>query len=183
MKQLFSILALAVTMLLSSSDIRASTVLKMTLEEMTDKADMIFIGNVQSQRAEWSGGRSRIYTYITFEVDRYLKGGNGSATTTIRVLGGQIGSFAATVPGSPRFADGEKVLVFCAGAGPRMPTVLGLSLGKFTLTTDDSGEAIIKRDISTLMLTSYRTDSRQPGDPVTRYRLADVEARIQSYLK
>ena len=177
------LLATVATTLLWSARANGGTVLKMSLEQMTERADIILIGRVESQHAEWNSDRSRIYTYVTFEVDRYLKGGGGSATTTIRLLGGQVGPFAATVPGSPQFSDGENVLVFCATAGPRMPTVLGLSSGKFSLTTDSNGETIIQRDISTLMLTTYRTDSRKPGDPVTRYRLADVEARIQSFLK
>jgi hypothetical protein len=42
---------------------------------------------------------------------------------------------------------------------------------------------MVKRDISSLMLASYRTDARKPGDPVTRYRLSDVESRIQEALR
>jgi hypothetical protein len=87
------------------------------------------------------------------------------------------------VPGTPQFARGEEVLLFCAGGGARLPTVLGLSLGKFTVIRDRSGETIVERDISSLMLANYRTDSRKPGDPVNRYRLSDLEARVQEHLR
>jgi hypothetical protein len=58
-----------------------------------------------------------------------------------------------------------------------------MSLGKFTIVADASGEKIVKRDISGLMLANHRTDARRPGDPVTRYRLSEVESRIQGAVR
>lgn len=161
----------------------AGTVRAMSLEEMTDGADQIFVGRVVGTRTEWSADRTRIYTYVTFEVDRFLKGGGDARTATIRLLGGRVGPYLSIVPGSPRFGGGEEVLLFSVGTAPSVPTVLGLSLGKFTLTKDASGETFVKRDISTLMLANHRTDSRRPGDPVTRYALADIEGQIRGFLR
>ena len=177
-------LLVATALLWPRGGAEAGTVLAMNLEQMTDRADMIFVGRVVGQRAEWSADRTRIYTYVTFEVDRYLKGGaGGSRQTTVRLLGGRVGPYLAKVTGMPQFTEGEDVLLFCAGAAARMPTVLGMSLGKFTIATDGEGERIVRRDISTLMLANYRTDSRKPGDPVNRYLLADVEGRIHGHLR
>lgn len=159
----------------------AGTVRPMNLQQMTDRADMIFTGRVVGKRAEWNAERTRIYTYVTLEVERYLKGGNESHIATIRLLGGQVGRYLARVPGAPSFAVGEDVLLFCAGDRARIPSVLGLSLGKFTITDNSNGERFIERDISTLMLANYSTASRKPGDPVRRYRLDDVAARIEEY--
>jgi hypothetical protein len=171
-------------LLLPQRGAEAGTVLAMNLEQMTDRADVIFVGRVAGQRADWSADRTRIYTYVTFEVDRYLKGGGAqSRQTTVRLLGGQLGPYMVRVPGMPQFTEGEDVLLFCSGAGARIPTVLGMSLGKFTIATNGAGERIVRRDISTLMLANYRTDSRQPGDPVNRYLLADIEGRIHDYLR
>lgn len=86
------------------------------------------------------------------------------------------------VPGTPKFLDGEDVLLFCSGSRARIPTVLGLSLGKFSITQNAAGERILKRDISGLVLRNFRSDSRPVGAPLTRYRLAEVEARIQTAL-
>jgi hypothetical protein len=165
---------------LGASQASASTVVAMSLEQMTDHAQSIFIGRVAGIRADWNAERTRIYTYVTLEVERYLKGGSGSKSETIRLLGGQVGPYRAVVPGTPAFEVGEDVLLFVAGAGARIPTVLGLSLGKFTIVSEAGGERILKRDISSLMIQDYRTDSRKPGDPVTRYRLSDVESKIRA---
>ena len=166
---------------LSFGSSEAGTVRAMTLEQMTDRADMIFTGRVVGRRAEWNTERTRIYTYVTFEVETYLKGGSDARVATVRLLGGQVGRYLAHLPGTPQFGMGEDVLLFCAGDQARLPSVLGLSLGKFTITRNADGERMLRRDISTLMLASYNTKSRKPGDPVRRYRLADVASRIAEY--
>jgi hypothetical protein len=168
-----------VAWILGASTAAPSTVVAMSLEQMTDHAHSIFIGRVAGVRADWNAERTRIYTYVTLSVERYLKGGSGSKMETVRLLGGQVGSYRAVVPGTPVFEVGEDVLLFLAGAGARIPTVLGLSLGKFTIVTEAGGERILKRDVSSLMLEDYRSDSRRPGDPVTRYRLSEVESKIR----
>lgn len=176
----------AATLLMAAGSTRsaaAATVEAMTLEQMARRADAIFIGKAVGSRTEWNVERTRIYTYVTFEVERFLKGGAGEREMTIRLLGGRVGAFTSMVPGTPRFLEGEEVLLFCAGARARIPTVLGLSLGKFTLRRDAAGQRILKRDISGLMLRNYRTDSRPVGAPPTRYRLSEVEARIQAALR
>jgi len=174
---------LALLLLFPATQAAASTVVAMTLEQMSERAETIFLGRVTGTRADWNAERTRIYTYVTLEVDRYLKGGSDSKVTTVRLLGGRVGPYLAMVPGTPQFDVGEEVLLFCAGAGARIPTVLGMSLGKFTIATDASGEKIVKRDISGLMLANHRTDARKPGDPVTRYRLSEVESRIQEVVR
>jgi hypothetical protein len=178
-----ALLLLLVSSFWPRTEAAASTVLAMSLEQMTDRAQTIFLGRVTGTRADWNAERTRIYTYVTLDVDRYLKGGNASKTETIRLLGGRVGPYLAMIPGTPGFRVGENVLLFTAGAGARIPTVLGLSLGKFTVVEDAHGEDIVKRDISSLMLANYRSDSRKPGDPVNRYRLADVEARIRALVR
>lgn len=169
--------------LFSHSRATASTVLAMSLEQMTERAQMIFTGRVVGTRADWNAERTRIYTYVTLEVDRFLKGDATSNTVTIRMWGGRVGRYRSFVPGTPQFATGENVLLFCSGAQARVPTVLGLSLGKFSVTADGSGEAMLKRDISGLMIANHRSDSRQVGDPVTRFRLSEVESRIAEALR
>jgi hypothetical protein len=160
----------------------AATVEAMTLNDMAQRAQMIVIGRVVGLRADWNARRTRIYTYVTLEVERFLKGGAGEREITVRHWGGEVGAFRSLVPGSPQFVVGEEVLLFCAGTRARVPTVLGLALGKFTITRDRQGTRILRRDISGLVLANYRSDSRPVGSPPTRYRLSDVESRIQTAL-
>ncbi len=162
--------------------VEAATVEAMTLEEMARRADMIFIGRSVGSRADWNAQHTRIYTHTSFEVERFLKGGAGERSMTIRLWGGQLGPLRSVVPGTPDFTNGEQVLLFCVGSGARVLTLLGLALGKFTLTESDAGERILKRDISGLILVNYRTDSIEAGSPPTRYLLSEVESRILAAL-
>jgi hypothetical protein len=173
---------IAVTIVAGNLPAEAATVEAMTLQQMAQRADFIFVGRAVSSHADWNVRRTQIYTYTTFEVDRFLKGGTGERQVTLRLWGGQLGPMRAIVPGTPSFAPGEEVLLFCVGSGARIPTLLGLASGKFTLTRDQDGEAILKRDISGLILTNYRTGSQPASTPPTRYRLAEVEARIDQAL-
>jgi hypothetical protein len=165
--------SIVVTILADSMPANAATVESMTLQEMAQRADFIFVGRAVSSHADWNVQRTQIHTYTTFQVDRFLKGGTGGQQVTLRLWGGQLGPMRAIVPGTPSFAPGEEVL---------LPTLLGLAMGKFTLTQDGNGETILKRDISGLILTNYRTGSQPAGTPPTRYRLAEVEARIDQAL-
>ena len=176
------LMGLAVLILTASVPANAATVEAMTLEEMAQRADFIFVGRAVDSRADWNVQRTRIYTYTTFQVERFIKGGSGEEQVTLRLWGGQLGPILSIVPGTPQFAPGEEVLLFCVGSGARIPTLLGLALGKFTLTRDDAGETMLKRDISGLVLANYRTNSQPAGTPPTRYRLSDVEARIDRAL-
>ncbi len=171
-----------ITVFLGRVRVEAATVEPMTLDDMARRSDFILIGRCLEVRADWNASHTRIYTYATFAVERFLKGGAGLREVTLRVLGGQVGALAAIVPGSPSFARGEEVLLFCVGGAARMPTVLGLSLGKFTLARNGNGERILKRDISGLTLADYRTDSRVVGSPPVSFRLAEVETRIAGAL-
>ena len=180
------LVGLAVVLLTASVSANAATVEAMTLEEMAQRADFIFVGRAVDSRADWNVQRTRIYTYTTFQVKRFIKGGTGGGSgeeqVTLRLWGGELGPMRSIVPGTPQFASGEEVLLFCVGSGARIPTLLGLALGKFTLTRDDAGETMLKRDISGLVLANYRTNSQPAGTPPTKYRLSDVEARIDRAL-
>ncbi len=175
----FTAFAVALSIGASWSGAEAATVEAMTLDQMAGRAGIIFVGRVVDSRAEWNVRRTRIYTHTTFEVERFLKGGYGERHITIRLWGGQVGALRSMVPGTPRFSPGEEVLLFCVGSRARVPTLLGLALGKFTLTRDEAGETILTRDISGLVLANHRTDSRPVGTLPTRYRLSEVESRIR----
>ena len=180
--QVFFLLSVISLVLVPGMKVEGATVEAMTLEEMARRADMIFIGRSIGSRADWNAQHTRVYTHTNFEVERFLKGGAGERSMTIRLWGGRVGPLRSIVPGTPDFTNGEQVLLFCVGSGARVPTLLGLAFGKFTLTVNDAGERILKRDISGLILVNYRTDSVQAGTPPTRYLLSEVESRISAAL-
>lgn len=132
--------------------LEASTVRFLPLDQMAIRADQIFTGEVVGVASRMNARRTAIVTFVTIEVDEYLKGGR-RGVLTLRMLGGEAGGYRLTVPGSPEFHVGEEVLVFSDGGAGRIPTVLGMAAGKFTLQADPAtGEHLLERSLDGLNL-------------------------------
>src|SRR5688572_15852078 len=86
----------------------ATTVLPPTFEEMTDRAELIFVGEIVSSRAEWRdvGPNRVIFTLIEFEKLEVLKGKAG-ASVTLQFLGGTVGDVTLEIASVPKFNPGD----------------------------------------------------------------------------
>ena len=146
--------------------LEASTVRFLPLDQMALRADQIFTGEVVGVASQVNARRTGIFTFVTIEVDEYLKGGR-RGVLTLRFLGGEAEGYRLTVPGSPEFHLGEEVLVFSDGGAGRIPTVLGMAAGKFTLQRDPvTGERLLERSLEGLTLedpSGARVTPRQAG--------------------
>lgn len=132
--------------------LEASTVRFLPLDQMAVRANQIFTGEVVGVISQMNARRTGIFTFVTIEVDEYLKGGR-RGVLTLRFLGGEAEGYRLTVPGSPEFHLGEEVLVFTDGGAGRVPTVLGMAAGKFTLQRDPvTGEPVLERSLEGLIL-------------------------------
>lgn len=139
-------------LLLVAGGLEASTVLHLPLDEMAIRADQIFTGEVVGITSQMNARGTGIYTFVTIAVDEYLKGGRRSVLT-LRILGGEAEGYRLVVPGSPVFRLGEEVLVFSDGGAGRIPTVLGMAAGKFTMERDPAtGEQLLARSLAGLTL-------------------------------
>ena len=139
-------------MLALAGMLEASTVRFLPLDEMAVRADQIFTGEVVGIASQVNARRNGIFTFVTIEVDEYLKGGR-HGVLTLRFLGGEAEGYRLTVPGSPEFHLGEEVLVFTDGGAGRVPTVLGMAAGKFRLGRDPAtGERLLERSLRGLNL-------------------------------
>jgi hypothetical protein len=119
--------------LLLSPVVRATTVEPVTLPELVRRSATIVHGTVQQTNTQWEEGGARLYTYITVSAIEILKGDNPAArSVTFRQLGGRDGDRMVYVPGSPRFAAKQEVLLFLTGddAGG-FPQVMGIFQGAF----------------------------------------------------
>ena len=144
------LLTLALAVL--AGGLEASTVRRLTLDEMAVRADQIFTGQVIGIASQLNARRTGIHTFVTIEVDEYLKGGRRNVLT-LRFLGGEAEGYRLVVPGSPAFHLGEEVLVFSDGGAGRVPTVLGMASGKFTVGRDPkTGNRVLDRSLAGLTL-------------------------------
>ena len=78
---------LALALVVLAGGLEASTVRRLTLDEMAVHADQIFTGRVVGIASQLNARRTGIHTFVTIEVDEYLKGGRRNLLT-LRFLGG-----------------------------------------------------------------------------------------------
>ena len=127
----FSIVLLAGLSLVA----RATTVERLSLEELARRSQSIVQGVVRGSRTYWSPDRKLILTNTTIEVTEAIK---GQATRSVEVttVGGQIGDTVLHVSGMPAFIPGEDTIVFVERSSGYL-TVLGLGQGKFTVSSGE----------------------------------------------
>ncbi|HYM25826.1 MAG TPA: hypothetical protein VEU08_21560 [Vicinamibacterales bacterium] len=121
----------------------ATTLVPADLGELTHDAVAIVRGRVVSVDGRWTDDRRTIETLVTLQADTYLKGGLGGMVQ-FRVPGGLLGRFRSIVVGAPRFAVGDRVVVFLGAQGPMIPYLVGFSQGVFHVVRDSSsGEWLV----------------------------------------
>lgn len=164
--------------------VEASTVRYLPLDEMAREAHSVFTGEVVGVKSQWNARRSRIHTFVTVRVNRFLKGGRGGELVTLRVLGGEAEGYRLLVSGAPSFRLRERVLVFSEGGAGRVPTVLGLAAGKFTIREDpETGEETLHRSLKGLTLRGAEGVLRSSvAFPRERLSLPELERAVESAL-
>lgn len=163
----------------------ASRVRYLPLEEMAREAHSVFTGEVVGVKSRWNARKSRIHTFVTVRVGRFLKGGRGGELVTLRVLGGEAEGYRLLVSGAPTFRLRERVLVFSEGGAGRVPTVLGLAAGKFTIREDpETGAETLYRSLRGLTLQGAEGGpvTSSVGLPRERLEFSEVERAVETAL-
>jgi len=121
----------------------ATTVIPMSIEELTSAATHIFRGHVIDSRSAWDDQHSTIYTYTRLQVDETLKGSN-SSVITVKQLGGSAGGYTLHVAGVHPWSNGENVVLFLRPSDEHDGTfsVVGLMQGDFRVRRSATGEMI-----------------------------------------
>jgi hypothetical protein len=145
----------------------ATTVERLTLEDLTQRSQNILHGVVRGTRTYWSPDRKLILTNTTIQVTESMKG-QAAGTVEVTTVGGQIGDTILHVAGMPAFVTGEDTIVFVARSSGYL-TVLGLGQGKFTVS---NGE--VANSLSELTFPDGR-----PSRP-TRMPLQNFKSEIRS---
>ncbi len=100
----------AVAMLLAASGAaKATTLLRMSLAQMSRTAGAIVRARCVGNTTGWDAGE--IWTFTSFEVEEAWRGAP-AAQITVRLLGGRVGNLTSSVSGVPRFRPGEDVVLF-----------------------------------------------------------------------
>jgi hypothetical protein len=161
----------------------ATTVIPMSMEDLSRAASEIAEARAVSSRAAWNRQHTIIYTYTTYRVTRGLKGAS-PATITVKQLGGSAGGYTQKVAGVHHAQPGEDALLFLrpSAAGDGTYAVVGTIQGNFRMFRTRDGRSMVTNGIS-----GARALERGTGRVVeftgARMTQSEAEARIQRALR
>jgi len=126
--------AFGALLLFVATQAHATTVLPVTLAEMTAAADLVVEGWVaQVEPREEPAG---IFTHVTLEGLRVIHGTHMAPTLELRFAGGEVNGVGERIAGMPTFAVGERVLLFVRGNGSELCPLVGWQQGRFDVVHD-----------------------------------------------
>jgi hypothetical protein len=156
MRRLNLIFILTAGSILACPPARATTLERLSLDQLAQTADAVARVRCASVESRWENGS--IWTISTFQTLETFKG-LLPAQVTVRVPGGRVGHLTETVGGTPRFSPGAEAVVFLE----RSP------IGGFSVTAWVEGTFRIGRDPRTGEKSVTQDSAAYPVfDPATR---------------
>lgn len=139
----------------------ATLVMRLSMEEMTQRSLLVVRGTVQSTRAMATDNGS-IWTLTSLRVSERLKG-VAQNQLTIKQPGGEVAGRAQRASGAAQFVEGEEVVVFLEPAADEKNAfvVLGLASGKVSFEVVN-GQKMAVRHLDGLSFASPGTRRIEP---------------------
>lgn len=135
----------------------ATTLRQLTLEEMTNLADRVFLGTVVAVE-EVTDANGVLATITTFSILHAIKG-EISPTLKIKqfgVQGGDENGKRFRVPGLPTYQVGEEVVLFLNGTSKEgFTSPVGFGQGKFNVSRNGT-RAFAKNELGGIRLKSWQ---------------------------
>lgn len=110
MKMRTRLLAVFAVVLMAASA-SATTLVRMSLDQLTEASTEIVRGHVVSQATLWDPGHTRIYTYTTLALEQTYKG-NPPDLLVVQQPGGRIGNVQVFVAGTIQFHSQASYVLF-----------------------------------------------------------------------
>lgn len=127
--------------------ITSALLVKLSLEELVAKADLIVVGSVTEKKSQWNTDHSRIYTFVSIATEEAIKGASGK-NIVIKVAGGEAGGITQLSEDMPGFQTGERVLVFLEINDDGTTGVIGGWQGRIVIENGKvAGSDITLRDL------------------------------------
>jgi hypothetical protein len=182
-----SVLPLLLIMLAPFGMAGATTLQRLSLDQLAKGSDAVARVNFSSAESRWENGT--IWTVTTLHVVETMKG-NLPAEISVRLPGGSVGHLTATVEGAPRFHPGDDAIVFLKNSPAGGFTVAGWVQGTFRISRDPrTGNQSVTQDSSAFTVfdattRSFRTEGiHQMQVEKFRGRLASAIARGEGQIR
>ena len=147
----------------------ATSVVPPTFPELVDEADAIYRGRVaaiQARRVALPAGQGDVIkTFVTFAIERVLKGAERSEIT-LEFLGGTVGDESLVVSGMPTFNLGAREIVFVQKNGVQFCPLVAVMHGRYRVQRDaGTGRDHMVRDNGAPLLSTSEVELPLTGLP------------------
>ncbi|PYR70027.1 MAG: hypothetical protein DMF88_04190 [Acidobacteria bacterium] len=138
-KRLWRACAFLTVALALASSVSATTYLPVTFRELVNQAEVIFVGDVVDVRPYTLRTRTGtlVKTRVTFRVDDAVYG-TSSLVEVFDFLGGEAEGYGLAVEGMPKFAVGDREVVFAHRKASINP-IVGFTQGVLRVRRDSGG--------------------------------------------
>ena len=163
----------------SDSVLKAGTALRVNLEGLVDRSELVIEGRVK--RATSRPAPGRIETEYEVEVARTFLGEELQTRTFVMPGGVLPDGTGMILPGVPRLAEGEDTILFLSResfAGMRVP--VGLSQGRFRVETSISGQRVVVRAHEDLGLIDLESGALSEARRIERHEYPELIAKIHA---
>jgi hypothetical protein len=170
----------AIAVACSLPQLQATTVVPISVEELTARAQVVVEGHALEQWSQWDGAEHLIYTYTRFAVTSRLKGA-AADTVVVRQMGGSAGGYTQIVSGVRQWQIGDQAVLFLrpSVANDGSLAVVGLMQGNFRISRDRSGVATVSNGMPSVSFASGGQISAFSG---SRMSLTELEQRVRRAL-
>lgn len=163
------------SLLLAIVPLSATTLEKLSVEQMAQKATAIVRGRIDGCRASYRG--STIYTTCSVRVTERWKGAN-STSVEVSTPGGTAQGMSQSFSGAPTLAPGQEYVLFLWTGRSGITQLIGLSQGVFDLNLSSKGEPVAQRDpIEASLLDSKGREIKDNG---IELKVRDLRRRVAS---
>jgi hypothetical protein len=108
----------------------ATTVIAKSFGDLCAEADLVFVGTVTASESGWADtAKQAIQTRVTFGDLTWLRG-TPRPSITLRFAGGSVDGLSEEIAGMPRFAVGDRVVMF-ARDGDYVSPIVGFHQGLY----------------------------------------------------
>jgi hypothetical protein len=172
-------LALVVALLLLAITARASSIARMSIEQITRASSLIARATCVSSATRWQDGE--IWTVTLFSPEDVWKG-SAPGAIEVRLLGGTAGNVTSTVEGVPHFRAGEEVVLFLEPTQYGDFSVVSWTQGTFRVARNErTGQKFVTQDTAAYRTTSNLLTAPAPsGAGIVRMPLEAFRSRVQA---
>ena len=180
-------------LILSGTQLGATTVQTVNLFEMVKLADRVFWGKYLKMKTAQDGATGLLVTAYTFEVREGIKGVSAGETVVFRQI--SQGQKGFGIPGLPQYHEGQEALLFLhADSRIGLTSPVGLSQGVFRVekiqdylgVSNSLGNRNLAHNVSAELavgsgLTDHEQGELEKANPIPLSRFLSLVEKIQSY--